>query len=72
MDLQDYAKFDAEILEIYYPMLHNLQKINSVSFDKQPVIEGELIGIKGQYLLFEGGMVTNIRSASGYLIELNY
>ncbi|MFN3342965.1 MAG: DUF2797 domain-containing protein [Flavobacteriales bacterium] len=28
-----------------------------------------LTGIKGQYLLFEGGMVSNIRNQSGYEVE---
>jgi hypothetical protein len=35
-----------------------------------PVVEGKLMGIKGQYLLFDGGQVLNIRKHSGYFLSL--
>jgi hypothetical protein len=47
------------------------QKVKSLSLEKQPEITGVLAGIKGQYLIFEDGSVTNIRNQSGYVIELN-
>jgi len=40
-----------------------------LSFDKTPVIEGRLMGIKGQYLLFEGGEVLNMRKHQAYVLE---
>ena len=46
------------------------KKIKSLSFDKTPLIEGKLIGIKGQYLIFEGGEVLNIRKHNGYSVEI--
>lgn len=52
-----------------YPILEYPQKIISLSFDKTPVIEGTLLGIKGQYLIFDKG-VLNIRKHSGYIIEI--
>lgn len=72
MDLQEYAVYDAEPLIIEYPVIRYPEKVNSLSFDKQDVIESTLLGIKGQYLLFEGGQVINLRSASGYLVELSF
>ncbi len=34
-------------------------------------IEGELLGIKGQYLILENGVI-NLRNHSGYKIQLEY
>jgi hypothetical protein len=41
-----------------------------LNFDKQPLIEGVLQGIKGQYLILDTG-VLNIRKFGGYHIELS-
>jgi len=54
-----------------YPVLSYPAKIKSLSFDKTPQIEGTLLGIKGQYLLFDTGVI-NIRKHSGYKIHLEY
>jgi len=47
------------------------EKINSVSFDKDPEISGILNGIKGQYLIFENGSVLNVRKHNGYFIKIS-
>lgn len=60
---------DANTVEINYPVVTYPEKIKSLNFDKQENIEGELLGIKGQYLILECG-VLNIRKFSGYNIEL--
>lgn len=59
-----------EIVELNYPVLKYPSKITSVSFDKNPTIKGKLNGIKGQYLIFEGGEVLNIRRHTGYYITI--
>jgi hypothetical protein len=69
-DLGQYMSEDDEIIEINYPVLHYPEKIKSMSFDKTPLIEGTLLGIKGQYLLFDGDRVINLRKYSGYHIDL--
>lgn len=55
-------------VEIQYPVIRYPEKINSLNFDKTPVIEGTLLGIKGQYLLLDTGVI-NMRSYSGYEIQ---
>lgn len=60
---------NAEVTEIEYPVLEYPTKVSSMSFDKKAVIEGTLMGIKGQYLIFEDGVI-NIRRHSGYVIEV--
>lgn len=56
--------------QIEYPVLEFPSKIVSKDLAKEPTISGLLIGIKGQYLIFEGGMVINIRKHAGFHIEL--
>ena len=41
-----------------------------MNFDKTPDVGGVLVGIRGQYLIFEGGVVINLRRFTGYNIEL--
>jgi len=64
-DLQQHLLHDEEPVEIKYPVLAYPPKVNSVSFEKQPEVDGLLVGIKGQYLLWEDGRVVNIRNQSG-------
>ena len=71
-DLVDQFTDDDEIIELNYPVITYPQKVKSLSFDKLPKISGKLEGIKGQYLLFEGGQVLNIRKHTGYYVEVEY
>lgn len=68
-NLQQYISPNNEILELIYPVLQYPEKVKSISFDKQSEINSQLIGVRGQYLIFEGGAVINIRKHSGYEIE---
>ena len=70
-DLAEYVSDDDEILMIDYPVMHYPKKVTSISLDKQQHVEEVLIGVKGQYLIFEGDKVMNVRSHSGYEIEIN-
>jgi hypothetical protein len=70
-DLTKYFTEDDEIISINYPVLDFPVKVSSLSFDSTPTIEGKLMGIKGQYLIFEGGKVLNIRKHTGYSISFN-
>lgn len=71
-DILDLFSENDEIIELNYPVLRYPEKIISRSFDKTPLIEGVLEGIKGQYLLFEGGEVVNIRKHTSYHIDLSF
>lgn len=55
---------------IEYPILEYPEKISSLNFDKDPIVEGILIGIKGQYLIFDTGVI-NMRRFGGYDLELS-
>lgn len=57
--------------EINFPVLEYPGKVKTLNLAKFPFYEGLLIGIKGQYLLFEDGTVFNIRSHEGFVVELS-
>ena len=60
---------DAEVVQINYPVLAYPQKIVSFNLDKDPVAEGTLLGIKGQYLIFDTGVI-NIRKYTAYQLAV--
>lgn len=59
---------DHELIELKYPVLEYPKKIKSLGFDKQPLVEGQLMGIKGQYLILDTGVI-NMRKHQGYFVE---
>jgi hypothetical protein len=61
---------EADEANISYPVLEYPVKIASFNFDKKADVEGTLLGIKGQYLIFDNGVI-NIRKFSGYHIEFS-
>lgn len=68
----DFISDNDEITKLDYPVQRYPEKVSSMKLDKLPLIEGTLNGIKGQYLLFDGGRVINLRSHSGYRIRLSW
>jgi hypothetical protein len=58
-----------DVTNIEYPVVQYPQKIKSLNLEKTAVIEGKLLGIKGQYLIFDTG-VLNVRKYSGYSLKL--
>jgi hypothetical protein len=62
---------DDQVFEFNYPVQKYPEKITSHNFDKNPIIEGILLGIKGQYLIFDNGVI-NIRKFQGYEATLEY
>ena len=51
-----------------YPVLEYPAKPASLNLDKQPEVEGTLLGIKGQYLILDTGVI-NLRKYAGYELE---
>ncbi|EAR10529.1 DUF2797 domain-containing protein [Reinekea blandensis] len=57
------------VFEFEYPVERYPEKVSSFNFDKTPVVEGTLVGIKGQYLIFDTGVI-NIRRFGGYEVTV--
>lgn len=61
---------EGEVTKINYPHV-TPNKLKSIDLEKNPIVESKLLGIKGQYLILENG-VLNIRKHRGFncIIEL--
>jgi len=59
-------------LNIKYPVRKHPLKPKSLNIIKDKKYEGELIGIKGQYLIFSDDTVFNIRSNEGLVVDLSF
>ena len=55
---------------INYPVVDYPNKIISLNLDKTLSFKGTLMGIKGQYLLFDDGTVFNVRTFEGYVVSI--
>jgi len=60
---------EAQSISLDYPVESYPSTIRSLNPDKTPQIGGQLMGIKGQYLIFEHGVI-NIRKYGGYQVEI--
>ena len=69
-EIESKPDFNEEVWTIDYPVEQYPAKVNSLNLEKTNVFESKLTGIKGQYLLFENGVVFNVRSHSGYIVNL--
>ncbi|WGI23998.1 DUF2797 domain-containing protein [Halomonas alkaliantarctica] len=54
----------------HYPVSVFPKKVVSHNFDKQPLVEGVLLGVKGQYLILDNGVI-NLRKFTGYEIQVS-
>lgn len=66
-----WQELQAEPVEIKFPVESYPTKIVSHNFDKNPVVEGILQGIKGQYLIFDTGVI-NVRKFTSYHVAADY
>lgn len=60
---------NTELTSLNYPVEEHPIKIVSHNFDKNPQVTGKLQGIKGQYMIFDTGVV-NIRKFTSYEVEV--
>ncbi|MDT8346861.1 MAG: DUF2797 domain-containing protein [Flavobacteriaceae bacterium] len=62
---------DSDEVNIQFPVKQYPMKLNTLKLENTPSISGKLLGIKGQYLLFDGGRVFNVRSHEGYVVRIS-
>ncbi|WP_341501307.1 DUF2797 domain-containing protein [Gallaecimonas sp. GXIMD4217] len=60
---------DEEVVEFNYPVEQHPSKLSSFNLDKEPTVAGTLLGIKGQYLILDTGVI-NVRKFTSYEVEL--
>lgn len=62
---------DADVCHLSYPIMRIPEKFKALNLDKNAIIDSTLLGIKGQYLIFEQGVI-NMRKFQGYEVELTF
>ena len=67
---ESFFEMSDDVTSLTFPVLRYPEKVKSVKLDKEPTLEGKLVGIKGQYWLFEDGRVWNVRSHAGYRVRI--
>jgi hypothetical protein len=70
-EFKQYILSDNNVTSIKYPVTRYPKKIKSVRLEKCPIVEGILLGIKGQYLLLDEDRVFNVRSHEGFITEFS-
>ena len=70
-EVQDYFIENNNETHLSFPVEQYPIKPNSLNLQKQIEYSGRLVGIKGQYLIFEDNTVFNIRANEGLVVEIN-
>ena len=70
--LHEYLLPHEPVQHLSYPLTGLPPKLANVQLDKLAEVEGRLLGIKGQYLVWADGRVLNVRNHTGYHVELDY
>ncbi len=68
-DIEPLSELERIEQRFVYPVQRYPEKVKSFNLDKDPLVAGVLEGIKGQYLLLDGGVI-NLRKFTGYRVEL--
>lgn len=70
-DSSKYISDDIQVSSMNFPVFKVPKKVQSLNLLKQKTYQGKLIGLKGQYLIFEDETVFNIRSNEGIKIQID-
>jgi len=63
------TQLDEDVVHLNFPVLEFPEKVSSFNFDKTSEVSGVLKGIKGQYLIFDTGVI-NIRKFGSYQVKV--
>lgn len=70
-DNVEFKRQAEDVTVIDYPVSNYPKKIASLNLEKTPILEGTLQGIKGQYLIFDSGVI-NMRKYAGYEVSFSH
>ena len=69
-EVQTYITEDITPLRIHFPVEKYPTQVRSLQLVQTPTYSGKLMGIKGQYLIFNDNTVFNVRGNEGLVIQL--
>lgn len=67
-DITELITEDEDVNTFNYPVISYPTKVNSINLEKEIQFTKKLMGIRGQYLLFDDNTVINIRKYGGYQV----
>jgi hypothetical protein len=67
-----YAEGEDQVYNFNYQVEEWPTKISTLNLDKQSKVEAVLKGVRGQYLIFQGGLVFNVRAHSGFRVSFAF
>ena len=70
-EVKEYIIEDTIETNLNFPVKKYPQKPKSLHLLKTPSYKGKLVGIKGQYLIFEDQTVFNVRSNEGWVVRID-
>lgn len=70
-EAKDYFIENNEETHIHFPVEKYPEKPKSLNLKKENSYSGKLVGVKGQYLIFEDETVFNIRANEGLVVDIN-
>jgi len=71
-EVKEYFIEDNKETVINFPVSQYPEKPKSLNIKKEQTYKGKLVGIKGQYLIFEDQTVFNIRSNEGVVLKFTF
>lgn len=72
LEFEHFFDFETPASIFHYPVIQYPEKVQSIRLDKMPDFKDRLVGIKGQYLIFESAGALNVRSHSGYSVSMKW
>lgn len=70
-EVKEYLIENNSVTELNFPVYTYPEKPKSLNIVKERTYSGTLVGIKGQYLIFEDQIVFNIRGNEGLVVNVN-
>ncbi len=70
-EVKEYFIENNKETDINFPVNKYPKKPKSLNIKKEKIYAGKLVGIKGQYLIFEDDTVFNIRANEGLILQVN-
>ena len=70
-EAQEYFIASNSETHLHFPVLKYPDKPKSLNLSKTPKYTGKLVGIKGQYLIFEDQTVFNVRANEGLVVDIS-
>ncbi len=70
-EVKDYFLDNHQVQKFRFPIKEYPKKVKSLNLREKELFKSKLIGIKGQYLIFEDGTVFNIRANEGLVVRIN-